>query len=54
MILGTLDREVLEEEWMAPDRHCRWSCGVKWVQELTNGGRVLPVHPTYKVNEFWD
>lgn len=51
VVLGTLDREVLGEEWMAPDRHCWWSCGIGWVQRLTNGGAVLPCHPTYKVNE---
>ena len=44
VILGTLDREDLENEWMAPDRHCRWSGGIGWIQELTNGGKVLPVH----------
>lgn len=52
VILGTLDREDLEQEWMAPDRHCWWSCGIKWVQELSNGGKVLPVHPSFKVNEI--
>ncbi|CAF9943579.1 MAG: hypothetical protein ALECFALPRED_000713 [Alectoria fallacina] len=51
-ILGTLDREDLEKDWMAPDRHCWWSCGIEWVQQLSNGGTVLPVHPTFKVNEF--
>ena len=52
VVLGTLDREVLEKDWMAPDRHCWWSCGIKWIQELSNGEKVLPVHPTFKVNEF--
>ncbi len=52
VILGTLDREDLEKEWMAPDRHCWWSCGINWVQDLSNRRKVLPVHPTYKVNEF--
>ena len=52
VVLGTLDREDLEREWMAPDRHCWWDCGIKWVQELSNGGRVLPAHPRSRVDEF--
>ena len=51
-ILGTIDREDLEKEWMAPDRHCWWEKGIPWVQELATGGLELPKHPTFKVNEF--
>ena len=54
VILGTMDREDLEGEWMAPDRHCWWDCGIKWVQELSNGGKGLPAHPRSRVDEFVD
>ncbi|MCJ1391751.1 hypothetical protein MMC18_004616 [Xylographa bjoerkii] len=54
VVLGTLEREDLEKEYMAPDRHCWVECEIGWVRELTSGGRELPRHPTYKVNEMAD
>jgi len=51
-VLGTVDREYLEQEWLAPDRHCWWSKGIPWVQTLSRGGLQIPRHPAYKVSDF--
>lgn len=51
-VLGTVDREDLEKDWLAPDRHCWWSKGVPWVQALARDGSQVPRHPSFKVREF--
>lgn len=51
-ILGTVDREDLESDWLVPDRHCWWSKGVPWVQNLVQGGLRIPKHPTFNVSEI--
>ena len=51
-ILATVDREDLENGWLAPDRHCWWSKGVPWVQSLVEGRLRVPKHLTFKVNEI--
>ena len=51
VLLGTLDKEHLEKEYLAPDRHCWVECEIPWVRMLTSGWKELPRHPTYKVNE---
>ena len=51
--LGTVDREDLKEEAMAPERHIWWDYGFEWVQNLSRkGSGGLPVHGTYLVNEL--
>lgn len=52
LLLGTVDKEHLEEDWMAPDRHCWVECGINWIQELTNGRPEMSRHPTFKLNEL--
>ena len=53
IVLGTVDREDLEGEWMRPERHMWWTKGIGWVKELVGGagGCDLPRHPRYMVNE---
>lgn len=51
-LLGTVDREDVEKEWMAPERQCWWSKGVPWVQKLVDGGLGIPRHPTVKLGEI--
>ena len=53
-VLGTVDRGDLEKDWLAPERHCWWSKGVPWVQDLVRGGLRIPKHPTFKVGEIAD
>ena len=53
IVLGTIDREDLEGEAMAPERHLWWDCGFEWVQKFSRkGSGGLPVHGTYMVNEL--
>ncbi|MCJ1476366.1 hypothetical protein MMC13_005032 [Lambiella insularis] len=52
IVLGTVDREDLEGEWMQPERHCWWDRGIGWVRRLVEAGDGgLPRHPAAKVTE---
>ncbi len=51
LVLGSVDREDLETEALAPERHLWWDCGIPWVQEMSKGYRDLVKHPIFKVNE---
>ncbi len=53
ILLGTVDREFLNEEWLTPERQMWWDCGLDWVRKFaTIGAGTLPKHPTYKMNEL--
>ena len=51
VILGTVDRELLEQDWMRPERHLWWRYGVPWVQDLLMSGLPAPRHPIYSVHD---
>ena len=52
VVLGTFDKEYLKQDWMAPDRHCWWSCGTKWIKKLSGGGVERPRHPGMNLCDF--
>lgn len=52
VVLGTLDRECLQDDYVKPERHLWWDCGLEWVKELTSGGPKIPRHPKSRPNEF--
>lgn len=55
VVLGTADRECLENNDLSPERHLWWDCGTEWVQKFSvEGAGKLPIHPVYKINEFVD
>ena len=50
--LGTVDREVLEKEWMKPERILWCEKGVPWIRELAkNGAGGVPEHPLTKIDK---
>jgi len=43
--LGTIDREDLEKDWLAPVRHCWIDVEVPWIGKLaTEGSGGIPTH----------
>ena len=52
VLVGSMDREFVEKDWMAPDRHCWVGCEIDWVKTLTSGGKKLPRHPRSQLNEL--
>jgi hypothetical protein len=53
ILVGTVDREDLEKEWMKPQRELSWDMGIPWIQDLARDGTVkvdTPRHPLWKVN----
>ena len=53
IVLGTVDREDLERDSLAPERQLWWEKGIHWVQKFSESGAVaLPKHPDYRINEF--
>ncbi|KAE9369025.1 hypothetical protein N431DRAFT_428696 [Stipitochalara longipes BDJ] len=53
ILLGTVDREYLEKDWLKPERELWWDMGVPWIRDLTRGGTIkedLPRHPMWKMN----
>lgn len=52
MVLGSIDREFLEGDSLAPERQLWWDCGVDWIQRLTvEGAGHLVKHPSYDVTK---
>ncbi|MCJ1453996.1 hypothetical protein MMC28_004346 [Mycoblastus sanguinarius] len=51
VVLGTVDREYLEHEWMVPERMMWWDCGIDWIQKFSSDGAHVPKHPTHKIDE---
>lgn len=50
--LGTVDKEILEKEWMKPDRHLWWERGIPWVGEVVMKGMAeLPTHGDWRCDE---
>lgn len=50
--LGTVDREVLEKEWMKPERMLWCEKGVTWIREFArNGAGGVPEHPLTKIDQ---
>ena len=55
IVLGTVDRQELDADTLAPERQLWWDCGIDWIKRLTTeGAGILPRHPIYKVNEVVD
>ena len=55
IIQGTVDRQDLDGEALAPERHLWWDCGIDWVRKLASeGSGHLPKHPIDNVNELVD
>lgn len=53
VVLGSVDKECLDDESLVPERQLWWDYGVEWVKGLTSDGvGGLPKHPSYKVDEF--
>ena len=51
-MLSTVDREDLENDWLAPERQCWWSKGIPWAQALSSVGTQVAKHPTSKLDEL--
>ncbi|MCJ1383236.1 hypothetical protein MMC17_006874 [Xylographa soralifera] len=52
VVLGSVDRDELAAEWLTPERHLWWDCGLDWVRELVSAGeRGLERHPAYRLDE---
>jgi len=52
-LLGTIDREDLEKDWLKPEREMWWEKGIPWVRDLIRDGTIkedLPRHPLWKMN----
>lgn len=45
ILVGTVDREHLEKDALAPERHLWWNSGISWVHKLYEGDGGLPRHP---------
>jgi hypothetical protein len=53
ILSGTVDREDLAKEALAPERQLWWDLGIPWVQRLSDQGMGdLPKHPISDVNEL--
>lgn len=50
--LGTVDREYLQEQWMAPERMLWCEKGIGWVRELAREGHAVPEHPLTSRSEL--
>lgn len=51
IVLGTVDREDLEKDGLAPERELWWAKGIPWVQRLSGGGSGgIPRHPLSNIN----
>ena len=51
--LGTVDREDLEKDYMAPERMLWSAKGIPWVRRLTQSGAGgIPVHPLTKIDKL--
>lgn len=52
LLLGTFDREVLDRDWLEPERHVHWDRGGGWIRKFAvEGLGRLDKHPTYKISE---
>lgn len=51
IVLGTLDRKDLEQSNLRPGRQLWWEKSIHWVQELSDGLKVLK-HKSFRVNEL--
>jgi len=50
VVLGTVDRGLLEGEALRPERQLWWGCGVDWIRDLVERG-AGERHPGWKANE---
>ena len=55
IVLGTVDRKVLEQEWMMPDRQNWCDLAMPWVKGLAEGGAWdrMAKHPKGDYNEYY-
>ena len=55
IMLGSMDREDLKDEYMAPERQFFWNSGITWVKELINQGNTSIIkHPSFNPSETAD
>jgi hypothetical protein len=54
LMLGTVDRSLAEEAWMAPEREINWNSALPWVKSLSVQGSIAKKHPTMLLNEVVD
>lgn len=54
ILLGTVDREDLEKDWLKPERELWWDMGIPWIRDLAREGTSkenMPRHPLWKMND---
>jgi hypothetical protein len=53
ILLGTIDKEDLENDWWKPEREIWWDMGIPWIRDLMRDGTIkedMPRHPLWKMN----
>jgi hypothetical protein len=53
ILLGTVVREDLENDWLKPEREMWWEMGIPWIRDLIRDGTIkedMPRHPLWKMN----
>ena len=51
ILLGTVDRHDLGNDFMAPDRHVWWDMGIEWIQKIFDGGSNMAKHPLSSLSD---
>ena len=54
IMLGTIDREQLDQPWMAPERELNFNDGISWAKAVAVKGLPGPKHPTGLFGQFVD
>ncbi|KAF2485568.1 hypothetical protein BDY17DRAFT_107251 [Neohortaea acidophila] len=50
LLLGTIDRYILEERFLSPERQLHWQTGIDWIREFSKDGlEGVPVYLTSNV-----
>ena len=52
ILMGTIDREDLENPDLRPERHVWWEKGIEWVKTLfSDGDGGMPKHPLARLTD---
>ncbi|KAK1244528.1 hypothetical protein MKX07_003327 [Trichoderma sp. CBMAI-0711] len=51
VVLGTVDRGIIQEEWMRPERQLWHDYGVPWIKDMVDD-LDGPIHPSFSTAEF--
>ena len=54
IMLGTVDREQLDQPWMAPEREENFNSGISWARAAAAKGLAGPKHPALLLGQFVD